>query len=308
MTAQEQGFGRDNEVLKLAGNRSCDAAKRAKVQFGEPGGAAGGEAAQIIQALGRVDVDAPILAAAAPGAGIAFLDEDAGGVLAIDIEAHKQAAIAVALPGPIGAKIDLAGARQHFQPPLGQLAEAALRVALRVMNLRSVDAEQPVTLGANPDVSPSMTAKAETAATVATIGSALMRAAIVDSRLSRTARGDGERGRQPVVASRVRSSWIPSAAAIGAGEDFQEVTVRVLEIDSSAAIVVIDFTRPGFGGIGPIGTPPLSNPSKNFVELSLTHKKGIVLRLYFAVGVHEIDVGAVVSRDHLEGSPFLGSG
>ncbi len=54
---------------------------------------------------------------------------------------QAQAAIAVALPGPIGAKIDLARAGQRFEPPLGQFPEAALRVALRPMNLRGVDAE-----------------------------------------------------------------------------------------------------------------------------------------------------------------------
>jgi len=32
-----------------------------------------------------------------------------------------------------------------------------------------------------------------------------------------------------------------------------------------------------------------------------------VLRPYFTVGIHEIDVGAIVSRDHLEGSPFFWS-
>jgi hypothetical protein len=45
---------------------------------------------------------------------------------------------------------------------------------LRPMNLRGVDAEQPVALAANRNVSPSITAKAETATSVATIGSALM--------------------------------------------------------------------------------------------------------------------------------------
>jgi hypothetical protein len=45
----------------------------------------------------------------------------------------------------------LARAGQRFEPPPGQLAEAALRVTLRPMNLRGVDAEQPVALGANPE-------------------------------------------------------------------------------------------------------------------------------------------------------------
>src|SRR5262245_48613682 len=141
-----------------------------------------------------------------------------------------------------------------------------------------------------------MTAKAETAASVATSGSALMLAAIVDSRLL---------GVVTALGFSLRSSWIPSAAAIGAGEDFQEVTVRILEIDSAAAIIVIDFTRLGFGGIGPIGTPPLSNPSKNFVELSLTHKKGIVLRFYFAISVHESTLVPLSVVTTSKGTHFL---
>jgi hypothetical protein len=100
-------------------------------------------------ALGRIDLDAPILAAVAPGAGIALPDEHAGGVLAIDEEAHEQPSIAIALSRPIGTKVDWARAGQRFEPPLGQFPEATLRVALRPVNLRGVDAEQPLTLGAN---------------------------------------------------------------------------------------------------------------------------------------------------------------
>jgi hypothetical protein len=38
-----------------------------------------------------------------------------------------------------------------------------------------------------------------------------------------------------------RASWIPSAAAIRAGDDFKEVTVEILEVDSASAVVVIDL-------------------------------------------------------------------
>jgi hypothetical protein len=59
------------------------------------------------------------------------------------------------------------------------------------------------------------------------------------------------------------------------------VAVGILEIDSTTAVVVADFTRLCLRGIGPVGKLPLSNTSKNFVELSLANKKRVVLRLYW---------------------------
>ena len=37
-------------------------------------------------------------------------------------------------------------------------------------------------------------------------------------------------------------SWIPSAAAVRAGDDFKQVAVRVFEVDTASAVVVIDLT------------------------------------------------------------------
>ncbi len=39
-----------------------------------------------------------------------------------------------------------------------------------------------------------------------------------------------------------RVSWIPSAAAVRAGDDFKQVAVRVFEVDTASAVVVIDLT------------------------------------------------------------------
>ena len=39
-----------------------------------------------------------------------------------------------------------------------------------------------------------------------------------------------------------RVSWIPSAAAVRAGDDFKQVAVRVFEVDAASAVVVIDLT------------------------------------------------------------------
>jgi hypothetical protein len=37
-------------------------------------------------------------------------------------------------------------------------------------------------------------------------------------------------------------SWFPSAAAVRAGDDFKQVTVRIFEVDTASAVVVIDLT------------------------------------------------------------------
>jgi hypothetical protein len=45
-----------------------------------------------------------------------------------------------------------------------------------------------------------------------------------------------------LLAAACRVSWIPSAAAVRAGDDFKQVTVRVFEVDTASAVVVIDLT------------------------------------------------------------------
>jgi hypothetical protein len=89
------------------------------------------------------------------------------------------------------------------------------------------------------------------------------------------------------------ASWIPAAAALRASDDFQEVPVGILEIETTPTVVIIDLTRLCLRRIGPVGKRPFANPSKNFVELFLVDEEGIVLRGDLAVGIHEIDIDAV---------------
>ena len=64
---------------------------------------------------------APILAAPGPGPRIAFFDQDAGHVLAVDQHPCERAAIAVRrLRMRIPPDIDIAGAEQLLQPVLGE--------------------------------------------------------------------------------------------------------------------------------------------------------------------------------------------
>jgi hypothetical protein len=90
---------------------------------------------------------APILAASSPGPRIAFLDEDAGHVLAIDEDPRERASVAV---GPFWVRIppdvDRSRAEQLLQAPLRQDRETALGLAFRVPDLSRVDALQPDTL------------------------------------------------------------------------------------------------------------------------------------------------------------------
>ena len=52
------------------------------------------------------------------------------------------------------------------------------------------------------------------------------------------------RGGQPYlrVIGHVAPLRIPAATAVGARDDFEQMTVQVLEIDATATVVVIDFT------------------------------------------------------------------
>jgi len=70
---------------------------------------------------------APILAAPGPGPRIAFFDQDAGHVLAVDQHPCERAAIAVRrLRMRIPPDIDIAGAEQLLQPVLGEDRQATL--------------------------------------------------------------------------------------------------------------------------------------------------------------------------------------
>ena len=61
---------------------------------------------------------------------------------------------------------------------------------------------------------------------------------------------------------------------------------------------MIDFTRLRLRRISPVGKRLFANPTKDFVELLFADEEGIVLWSDLAIGIHEIEVGAVVGRDH----------
>src|SRR5262245_61470208 len=73
-------------------------------------------------------------------------------------------------------------------------------------------------------------------------------------------------------------SGSPAAAAIWAGDDFEEVAVWILEIDSAPTVVVIDCTFLFLRGVSPIGQLPIAHPAEDRIELGLADQESIVLR------------------------------
>ena len=71
---------------------------------------------------------------------------------------------------------------------------------------------------------------------------------------------------------------------------------------------MVDLTCLRFRGIGPVGKRPFANPTEDLVELRFADEEGVVLWRDLAIGIHEIDVGAVVGRDHLETAPTASEG
>ena len=65
----------------------------------------------------------------------------------------------------------------------------------------------------------------------------------------------------------MQPSWIPAATPVSARDDFQQVTVGILEIDTASAIVAIDFTNLLLYRVSPIGQRPLAKPTEDFVKL-----------------------------------------
>src|SRR4051812_33263303 len=94
-----------------------------------------------------------------------------------------------------------------------------------------------------------------------------------EPRKSSGCEGQGYRGPKPFEAEARKSlrraavrcaskaSWIPSAAAVRAGDDFKKVTIRILEVDTASAVVVIDLTSLAPAGIGPVGKFSIPDPT-----------------------------------------------
>src|SRR6516162_958391 len=91
--------------------------------------------------------------------------------------------------------------------------------------------------------------------------------------------------------------------AVGAGDQLEQVAVRVVEIDAAAAIEMIDLTRPLAAEIRVVRDTNGTNASEGGVEFGIADQEGIVLRAE-ALGVGKIEGDPVARLDRNEVAPF----
>src|SRR5437763_2823980 len=83
------------------------------------------------------------------------------------------------------------------------------------------------------------------------------------------------------------------AGPVRAGDDLEEVSVRVPEVHASTAVVAVDLPPPPERRIGPVLEPPLGDPTEDLVELVLADEERVVLRRDLAVHVVIVERHAV---------------
>src|SRR6185295_3076290 len=133
-------------------------------------------------------------------------------------------------------------------------------------------------------------------------------------RASSSARSLAERGSPPSPTRGCSSTRIPPTcgprcnrarrlparrlAAVGLGDDLEQVAARVPEVDAASAVVAVDLAFLLSPRIGPVLHPALLQAAEDLVELRVAHEKRVVLGLDFhAVGVEERERYLVLHLD-----------
>src|SRR6516164_1375971 len=91
--------------------------------------------------------------------------------------------------------------------------------------------------------------------------------------------------------------------AVWAGDQFEQVAVRVVEIDAAAAIEMIDLAGPLTAKIRVVLDAARADTGESRVEFRVADQERIVLRTE-ALGVRKIEGDAVPGRDRHEMTPF----
>src|SRR3546814_20670852 len=100
-----------------------------------------------------------------------------------------------------------------------------------------------------------------------------------------------------------KASRTPAAAAVGPGDDLEEMPVRILEIEAAAAVVAIDLSRLRLPGIGPVGKLPVADPTEYPVEFGFADQEGVVLWRHFALGIHVVEICDLLGGAHVKRPP-----
>ena len=99
---------------------------------------------------------------------------------------------------------------------------------------------------------------------------------------------------------RVWTGRLGPSAAVGAREDLEQVTVRIVEVDASAVIPAVDLIGLPSTRVGPMQEIALSDAREDRVEFELRHEKRVMLRNDGAVGLHVIERHLVADPDYGE--------
>src|SRR5690349_2509587 len=98
-----------------------------------------------------------------------------------------------------------------------------------------------------------------------------------------------------------------ATAAVGAGDDLEQVAVGVLEVQAAAPVPVVDLAAPAPAGIRPVGQVPFADPAERGVKLLLADQEGVMLRGDLPAGLAEVQRDAVIGL-HDEEVPEPGGG
>src|SRR6185312_10481777 len=84
------------------------------------------------------------------------------------------------------------------------------------------------------------------------------------------------------------------AAAVGSGENLEQMAVRVFPVQTAAAIAAVDLAGAALSGVGPVLCSARANAAEDLVEFGLAHQEGIMLAANLAVRAHEVERYTVV--------------
>ena len=87
---------------------------------------------------------------------------------------------------------------------------------------------------------------------------------------------------------------LSSAAAIGTGEDFEQVAVRILKVKATAAVSRVELAGMALPWIGPVGEMAFLDAMPDPIELALADEECIVLRVDFAGRIDVVERHLVV--------------
>src|SRR4029077_2616034 len=90
------------------------------------------------------------------------------------------------------------------------------------------------------------------------------------------------------------------AAAVGSGQDLEQVPVRILEVQAAAAVAPVDLPALAAAGVGPVVDPAVADAAEDRVELLLADQERVVLRRDGLVRHVEVEGDVVVHAHDVE--------